>query len=35
VGEKRFNSELEGVSGLERGLETMTRRKTWRGIRLL
>ena len=35
VSQKRFNSDLEGISGLERGLEAMTRRKTWRGIRLL
>ena len=35
VSQKRFNSDLEGISSLERGLEAMTRRKTWCGIRLL
>ena len=35
VSQKRFNNELEGVSGVSRGSEAVTRRRTWRGIRLL
>ncbi len=35
VSQKRFNNELEGISGVSRGSESVTRRRTWRGIRLL
>jgi len=35
VGKPRFNSEMEGQIGVHRGLESATRRKTWRGLRLL
>jgi putative DNA primase/helicase len=35
VGQKKFNSELEGISGVERGLENISRKKTWRGIKAL
>ncbi len=35
VSQKRFNNELEGVSGVSRGSEAVTRRRIWRGIRLL
>jgi putative DNA primase/helicase len=31
----RFNKELDNMSGLERGQEIVTHRKTWKGIRLL
>jgi len=34
VGKTRFNSELDGLVGVQRGLEAVTRRKTWRGLRL-
>jgi putative DNA primase/helicase len=30
---KTFNRELDGIAGVERGLESVSRRKTWRGIR--
>lgn len=35
VSQIRFNKDVDGIRGLERGQDTLTRRKTWRGIRLL
>jgi putative DNA primase/helicase len=35
VSQKRFNGDLDSVSGMERSLEAVSRRKTWKGVRLL
>ena len=35
VSQIRFNKDVDGIRGLERGQDALTRRKTWRGIRLL
>jgi len=35
VSQKRFNPDIESIPGVDRGLEVVSRRKTWRGIRVL
>ncbi len=35
VSQIRFNKDVDGIRGLERGQDTLTHRKTWKGIRLI